>query len=93
MKKDIIQGVNNEVTTFESGAVRDIQEDKGRMDLVPLPDTGLMYDMFENVYDDMTNSAYSVKRNTIFNCIHNYLWTANTDMLRKARSFPFREIP
>lgn len=84
MNKDIIQGINNKVTTFESGAVRDIQEDKGRMDLVPLPDTGLIYDMFENVYDDMTNSSYSVKRNTIFNCIHNYLWTADTNMLRKA---------
>lgn len=84
MNKDIIQGINNKVTTFDSGAVRDIQEDKGRMDLVPLPDTGLLYDMFENVYDDMVNSSYGVKRNTIFNCIHNYLWTADVDMLRRA---------
>lgn len=32
----MIEGIGNEVTQFESGAVRDIQEDKGRCDLMPL---------------------------------------------------------
>ena len=60
MNKDIIQGINNKVTTFDSGAVRDIQEDKGRMDLVPLPDTGLIYDMFENVYHNTPGRSMAI---------------------------------
>lgn len=33
----MIDGINNDKTMFKTGAVRDIQEDKGRCDLLPCP--------------------------------------------------------
>ena len=40
---------------FESGAVRDIQEGKGRCDLLPLDAVGLMYE-----------GKYSLEHNKVF---------------------------
>ena len=40
---DTIQGIGNEMTKFSTGAVRDIQEDKGRCDLMHLSVIGIIY--------------------------------------------------
>lgn len=49
---------------FESGAVRDIQEGKGRCDLLPLKVIGLMYDRkFDTEYDNVFFSISNFQKN------------------------------
>lgn len=49
---------------FDSGAVRDIQEGKGRCDLLPLKVIGLMYDRkFDTEYDNVFFSISNFQKN------------------------------
>ncbi len=45
-------------TEFASGAVRDIQEGKGRCDLLPLDVVGLIYDVVDFINEDGENQQY-----------------------------------
>lgn len=64
---------------FESGAVRDIQEGKGRCDLLPLD---VMRDFFYLRSDGISKSA-DYKRNRVFGNLSNFIDTGDDDSLHK----------
>jgi hypothetical protein len=66
-----IAGINNKVTAFSSGAVRDVQEDKGRCDLMPLNVIGELSKRFPNISSKCTVSD-------IFNNLHNFIYQGDT---------------
>lgn len=59
---------------FETGAVRDIQEGKGRCDLLPL-------DVIADIYEFCYGQTEEVD---VFSCIYNFMKTNNTRFLIKA---------
>ena len=61
---------------FESGAVRDMQEGKGRCDLIPLEVVGGYFGRFYCKVGDKVNAAEQ-----IFNNISNFMKTNDTDFL------------
>ena len=61
-------------TEFESGAVRDIQEGKGRCDLLPL-------EVVANIYEDMTDKTAAPY---VFDWIDKFMNTGNEDLLSRA---------
>ena len=72
-----IAGINNKVTAFSSGAVRDVQEDKGRCDLMPLNVVSEFSKRFPSISPKCTVSD-------IFNNMHNYIYQGDTRHLADA---------
>ena len=66
-----IAGIGNNVTEFDTGAVRDIQEEKGRCDLMPI---GIIADIYE--YLDISPSVSSILR-----YINSYIYDGNRNNL------------
>jgi hypothetical protein len=63
-------------TQFETGAVRDMREGKGRCDLMPLEVVAGYFGRFYCKVDSAMNTAEQ-----IFNNIHNFMDTGDTDFL------------
>ena len=78
-----IAGIGNNVTEFDTGAVRDIQEEKGRCDLMPLGIIGSLYGVWYANYilgdwitSENTNTCYNKQR--IFRLLDKYIYNGNT---------------
>lgn len=83
-----IEGINNEVTEFISGAVRDIQEDKGRCDLMPLAVIGDLYSVYaNNIQSFIKDNTVQFNIQSIYRCINAYVYDGNTDNLLTAITY------
>lgn len=67
-----IAGICNEVTHFNTGAVRDIQEDKGRCDLMPC---AVIAELYKNREPFIRS---------VFEYINAFIYTGEPDWIRKA---------
>ena len=80
-----ISGINHKQTKFSTGAVRDIQTDKGRCDLIPLTVAGRLYDIFPQMIYKYKSYSISISPtsliNNILKNIDNYLYNGVTDSL------------
>ena len=85
-----ISGINNAVTNFSTGAVRDIQENKGRCDLMPLSVLGDLYGVWRAYCyrDELRTSEISFNTtNIISNILRRlgfYVYHGNTGDLHEA---------
>lgn len=86
MNKQTIAGLDNPVTQFNTGAVRDIQEDKGRMDLVPLAIVGELYTIYHNTFLTYSNRTETELIQEIFENLHNYIYEGDYTLLLKSLS-------
>lgn len=79
---DTIQGIGNEMTHFSTGAKRDIQEDKGRCDLMPLSVVGIIYEHWnqnkQKLIDKITSNNYIGLQ---FSNIEEYIHTGHINNL------------
>lgn len=78
-----ISGIGNNVTQFSSGAVRDIQEDKGRCDLMPCYAISLVYRMYQE-YKNRPLDSLDCWQATVFRLIDNYIYSGDMDLLSRA---------
>lgn len=81
MKDSTISGIGNPVTQFSSGAVRDIQEDKGRMDLIPLSVVGDLVSMYQKLLCSISNKTETELVDKIFKNLNTYIYGGNTNYL------------
>ena len=79
-----IAGLNNKVTEFSTGAVRDIQEDKGRMDLMPLDVVGDLEKLWCNSFIEEFRYTETELVNDIYYNIHEFIYYGNSQALLKA---------
>ena len=70
---------------FDTGAVRDIQSNKGRCDLMPLKQIA-MYISFESFYEDIGKSLTIDPVSYILTNIDNFLHTGDLDSIYKSIS-------
>ena len=77
-----IEGIGNAVTSFDTGAVRDIQEDKGRCDLMPLAVIGDLYTLYICTKVEFANKYTTTEHiNEVFRNINEYIYEGCTDNL------------
>lgn len=76
-----IAGVSNPVTEFSTGAVRDIQEDKGRCDLMPLGVVADLYTIYYKYYKDFSAIPQEELMGSILGNINSYIYYGDTDNL------------
>ena len=79
-----IAGLNNEVTEFSTGAVRDIQEDKGRMDLMPLDVVADLERLWCQTFIEEFNHTEIELVNDIYYNIHDFIYYGNISSLLTA---------
>ena len=83
-----IAGIGNAVTKFSTGAVRDVQEDKGRCDLMPLDAVSKVYEYWGVTlsYKDVVVYAHNSARliESIFDDINYYIYYGESHALCKA---------
>lgn len=79
-----IAGIDNEVTKFSTGAVRDIQENKGRCDLLPLSTIGSLINQYKSNCSEISKLSEGDMILNIFDCIHNYVYTGLPYNLQEA---------
>lgn len=85
-----IAGIGNKVTQFNTGAVRDIQEDKGRLDLMPLGVVGELYAIYHDELCAISQKSETDLIVEIFNNLDNYIYTGDyTVLLRSLCNFIF----
>jgi len=85
-----IAGIGNKVTQFNTGAVRDIQEDKGRLDLMPLSVVGELYATYHNELYALSKKSETDLIVEIFNNLDNYIYKGDyTVLLRSLCNFIF----
>ena len=88
-----IAGIGNKVTQFNTGAVRDIQEDKGRLDLMPLSVVGELYATYRNELCAISKKSETDLIVEIFNNLDNYIYTGDyTVLLRSLCNFIFMSL-
>lgn len=81
---------SGERRSFDSGAVRDIQEGKGRMDLLPLDEIGMFFNyLYMNVCRDLGDGMYYADKNIhmlslIFDRIALFIQERNKDYILEA---------
>lgn len=82
----MIEGINNQkqFTHFNTGAVRDIQEDKGRCDLAPLSVEGLILNHWKFFADDVIVDTNSNCFHIILYNISQYQWSGTLNDLLNA---------
>lgn len=88
----MIEGIDRQdrFTQFDTGAVRDIQEDKGRCDLAPIGVEALLFAYWEDHFPfDVTGTEEP--ENILSMCMHSilcnidyYMWKGNTNNLLAA---------
>lgn len=76
-----IEGINNTVTQFSSGAVRDVQENKGRMDLLPLSVVGDLTTTYSNSFLEISHKEEKQLSEEIFKNINSYIYEGDTNKL------------
>lgn len=76
-----IEGLNNNVTQFSSGAVRDIQENKGRMDLLPLSVVGDLVSIYRETFLTISHKKEQELSEEIFKNINSYIYEGDTNKL------------
>ena len=83
----MIEGIDRQdrFTKFDTGAVRDIQEDKGRCDLAPIAIEASLFNFWEEhfpvpLYNKNNNSEYIPMHSILCN-IDTYMWKGNTENL------------
>ena len=77
----MIEGIGNEVTQFESGAVRDIQEDKGRCDLMPLWVVGDVVDLYHETFLEIHRTPEHLLVLQIFQNLDRYIYSGDVKSL------------
>jgi len=88
-----IAGIGNKVTQFNTGAVRDIQEDKGRLDLMPLSVVGELYATYRNELCAISKKSETDLIVEIFNNLDSYIYTGDhTLLLRSLCNFIFMSV-
>lgn len=81
-----IEGLDNPVTEFSTGAVRDVQENKGRCDLMPLSILGDLISYYSNhcrIFEELTIPE---AKQSIFHNIDNYIYYGDVNNLLAAVS-------
>lgn len=63
---------------FASGAVRDISDDKGRMDLLPIDTVAALADYYASIDE---NTYVSFTSSFLFKCINDFIINSNEDAL------------
>lgn len=81
-----IEGLDNPVTQFSTGAVRDVQENKGRCDLIPLCILGDLISYYNEHYKDFEEFSVSEAKQFIFYSIGDYVYYGDINNLLAAVS-------
>lgn len=76
-----ISGLDNPVTNFETGAVRDLQVDKGRCDLMPLAIIANLIRIWEDNFLDMSHLSETELKSGMLKSINNYIYEGDPDNL------------
>ena len=88
-----IAGINNPVTQFSSGAVRDIQEDKGRMDLLPLSIVGELSAIYKDNLLTFSRKTEQELVSEIFDNLNDYIYYGDyTKLLKCLCNFIFMSL-
>ena len=76
-----IAGIGNKVTEFSTGAVRDIQESKGRCDLMPLYFIGELCTLYNNTFSEKHRKSENELINEIFRNLNTYIYDGDYKLL------------